>query len=214
MGVLLFDESNPTDGVVIGTYGTATWKQFDRLYASDGAPVPPGGRGGSRSATGTREEMRYARVSLLNDIQRDILDPSMALSVILRKALVLAFQLGNEEFKSWVEQELNGYPRDTEALPDYRILRGLESYGDFVGPFGKTARNLPIPTRHLPDDVRQFLIAVPFFDGIRALESMMDSEDEFIHFGWPADVMAALADKFVENMHCVMAWRLIPAAKL
>ncbi len=40
MAVLLFDESNPTGGVVIGTYGTATWKQFDRLYASDGTPGP------------------------------------------------------------------------------------------------------------------------------------------------------------------------------
>ena len=40
MVVLVSDESNPTDGVVIGTYGTATCKQADRLYANDGTPTP------------------------------------------------------------------------------------------------------------------------------------------------------------------------------
>ena len=40
MVVLLFDESNTTDGVIIGTHSTATWKQTDRLHASGGAPTP------------------------------------------------------------------------------------------------------------------------------------------------------------------------------
>ena len=40
MVVPLSDESNATDGVVIGTYHTATWKQLDRLHASGGTPTP------------------------------------------------------------------------------------------------------------------------------------------------------------------------------
>ena len=39
VAVLLFDAANPEDGLVIGTFGAVRWRQFDRLYASDGSPV-------------------------------------------------------------------------------------------------------------------------------------------------------------------------------
>lgn len=40
VAVLLFDAANPDDGLVIGTFGAVRWRQFDRLYASDGSPAP------------------------------------------------------------------------------------------------------------------------------------------------------------------------------
>lgn len=41
VAVFLFDTNNPTDGLVVATYGgAATWKQLDRLYAGDGSPGP------------------------------------------------------------------------------------------------------------------------------------------------------------------------------
>jgi hypothetical protein len=45
----------------------------------------------------------------------------MSLSDILRKAKVLASQLGSKELDSWVSQELDGY-KDKNSLPDYRVL--------------------------------------------------------------------------------------------
>jgi len=39
VAVLLFDAANPEDGLVIGTFGAVRWRQFDRLYASDGSSV-------------------------------------------------------------------------------------------------------------------------------------------------------------------------------
>jgi len=42
VAVLLFDITNPTDGLVIGTYTGTTnlWQPFDRLIAADGSPSP------------------------------------------------------------------------------------------------------------------------------------------------------------------------------
>ncbi|MGQ9501841.1 MAG: hypothetical protein ACUVSF_03775 [Anaerolineae bacterium] len=41
LAVLLFDATNPSDGLVIGVYsGSNYWQPFDRLYASDGSPAP------------------------------------------------------------------------------------------------------------------------------------------------------------------------------
>ncbi|MGC8879639.1 MAG: hypothetical protein ACP5R2_10475, partial [Anaerolineae bacterium] len=41
VAVLQFDNTNPSDGLVVGVYsGTNYWQPFDRLYASDGSPAP------------------------------------------------------------------------------------------------------------------------------------------------------------------------------
>lgn len=39
----------------------------------------------------------------------------MKVSDLLRKCKILAYRLGNDDFKSWVENELNGYPKDIEV---------------------------------------------------------------------------------------------------
>lgn len=45
-------------------------------------------------------------MSLLRDIQNDVIDANVDISVILRKCKVLAVRLGNEPFENWVDQEL------------------------------------------------------------------------------------------------------------
>jgi hypothetical protein len=47
-------------------------------------------------------------MSLFDEIQLEILSPA-SLSAVLRKAKVLAYRLKNQEFKNWIEHELNGY---------------------------------------------------------------------------------------------------------
>jgi hypothetical protein len=92
---------------------------------------------------------------LVREIQNDILDSSIALTSILRKAKVLAYQLDNDEFKQWVSQELDGYTGDSDTVPDYR--RGsTHSLGHFVGLFGSTMRNTPIPTLGLPEESSEY----------------------------------------------------------
>jgi len=59
--------------------------------------------------------------SLISDLQRDALNEDMKVSGLLRKALVVAEKLGVEEFKSWINYELNGYPNSVKS-PEYRII--------------------------------------------------------------------------------------------
>lgn len=61
--------------------------------------------------------------SLVLELQRDALNPSTSILVLLRKALVVARKLNIKEFQDWVEKELNGYPNESE-LPKYRFMFG------------------------------------------------------------------------------------------
>lgn len=95
-------------------------------------------------------------MSLLRDIQEAITNPSFRLADILRKAKVLAFRLDHQEFKYWVNRELNGY-KPNDNIPEYRILREVDSYGSFIGIPGCLAKNIPIPSLSLPEEYRELM---------------------------------------------------------
>ncbi len=52
-------------------------------------------------------------MSLLREIQNAAVDETVSLAVLLRKCKILAARLGNIEFKTWVDKELNGYDNDS-----------------------------------------------------------------------------------------------------
>jgi hypothetical protein len=55
-------------------------------------------------------------MTLLRDIQEAALDSKVNLADLLRKCKVLAARLKHEEFATWVDWELNGYP-ERKMLP-------------------------------------------------------------------------------------------------
>ncbi|MBD1934161.1 MULTISPECIES: hypothetical protein [Cyanophyceae] len=61
--------------------------------------------------------------SLIVELQRDATEPSVSVLNLLRKALVVARKLRIQEFKKWIELELNGY-YDWEKVPQYRFISG------------------------------------------------------------------------------------------
>jgi hypothetical protein len=61
--------------------------------------------------------------SLLLQLQKYALDPTIRASDLLRNALVVAKKLHLTEFESWMEREIDGYPTDGE-FPLYRWLTG------------------------------------------------------------------------------------------
>jgi hypothetical protein len=68
----------------------------------------------------------------------------------------LAYRLNYLPLKTWVDNQLNGYP-NVEELPHYRILKDVPIYGQFIGNhFGGfiITRNSPIPIYGFPEDVR------------------------------------------------------------
>jgi len=68
-------------------------------------------------------------MSLLCEIQEDILVPEKGLGPILLKLRLLADRLGSEQLEEWVKFESEGYPREVD-VPEYRIIE-LSYTGNF-----------------------------------------------------------------------------------
>lgn len=147
-------------------------------------------------------------MSLIQELQDDILDSKTSLSSILRRAKVLASDLKNEEFKKWVDNELNGYSGNNKEIPEYR-KRTAYNFGHFFGSFGSEANNVPIPMLNLPEPIKKYVEMLVFAEGVRALESLIESDSDSIKYLWPADMCAIVADKIYEDMVCVSAWKSV-----
>ena len=60
--------------------------------------------------------------SLVRDLQRDALNQSISVVELLQKSLVVATKLKQDDFRAWVQLELDGY-KDTD-VPSYRVVHG------------------------------------------------------------------------------------------
>ena len=148
-------------------------------------------------------------MSLKSDIQKEIVDPKIRLSDILRKATIFAHRLKSTEFKQWIDKEINGYDGKVEDLPKYRVL-STQTYGNFSGPFQSGLRNAPIPSAHFPEEIHKFATTQPFPQSIRELEFMVENSDKNnINLSWSPDLVVLIADKIYENMVCMQAWKVI-----
>jgi hypothetical protein len=148
-------------------------------------------------------------MSLLRDIQNAAVDPNTDVATLLRKCMILAARLKSDDFKRWVDHELNGYKK-VEDLPEYRILY-VESYGDFAGPFGRELRDARIPPLRLPEEFRDRVTKSYLIEPISAYASLIDREDKIDpHEPWPADMVAMFGKKIYQDANCLDAWKVIP----
>ena len=151
-------------------------------------------------------------MGLICDLRDDIVDSEKKLSAILRKTKVLASILRNEELKKWVEYELNGYP-SADKVPDYRHSF-TQSYGYFAGPLGSTLKNVPIPTVNLPEPIQKFAKKINHVEGVRGLESLLESDSPSFKIQWPADLLPLMQDKIYAGYNCIAAWRTIGRSQI
>jgi hypothetical protein len=157
-------------------------------------------------------------MSLFSEIQSDILGAT-PVSNILRKAKVLAYRLKNQEFKDWVEYELNGYYGSKDiSVPTYRKYKS-SSFGDFMN-MAWHANNVPIPLNNFPDELREMISLIEMRQGVKELEAMIEaataSETEVFTYPWPAEVLPHLNNRVYQinnrvyqNMNCINAWCVI-----
>ncbi len=151
-------------------------------------------------------------MSLLRDITDAAIDTSVEISTLLRKCKVLAARLGNKDFDSWVEHELNGY-KSPDEVPSYRRLERVESRGNFVGMFQSSGSKIPIPPSTIPKKYRDFLTKAYFMDPISYYSNLLENSDKTGTFAenWPADYLSAFGTEIFESMNCFSAWKVIPA---
>jgi len=147
-------------------------------------------------------------MSLLKDIQEAITNPSFRLADILRKAKVLAFRLDHQEFKYWVSQELNGY-ESNDNIPEYRILREVDSYGSFIGIDFSLAKNIPIPSLSLPEEYRELMRTIYINRGVEAIETLIQQSGNnlTLQIPWTPDAVDVLQPQIFTHMDCISAWR-------
>ena len=126
---------------------------------------------------------------LLDEIRTDLVNSSANLSNTLRKAKILASEIGLPEFREWVDFELSGYT-DKDKIPSYRKFHPT-NYGTFSGSFGSMVRNVVLPTDVLPDPIKDFAENLTLVEGVGTLEGMLAQESRFLKKWPPEFVMQA-----------------------
>jgi hypothetical protein len=145
-------------------------------------------------------------MSLLKEIQDAAVDSKTDILTVLRKCRVLASRLSNDELKSWVQKELDGYKSD-DSLPDYRVMK-CQSQGHFIGHFGAELKNAPISSINIPEDYRDALTTAEFKQSISALVDLTKLES--ICGEWPAEAYQLFGNRFYKDMVLVYAHKVIP----
>lgn len=146
-------------------------------------------------------------MTLLEDIRDDLVAESVSLPDTLRKAKILAHQLGLLELRQWADSELGGYG-DLDKVPDYRCFRA-NNLGTFFGPYGSGVKNQMLPTIDLPEPLKSFAEHLVVRQNIRALEEMLSQESA--RFPWPAEFVELAREHIViEGMALVEAHQPIP----
>ena len=96
-----------------------------------------------------------------------------SLADVLRKCLVLAFELGNSPFHEWVEHELDGYAVEAE-LPTYRAGVPTAIKANAMNIAYKYS-NIVVPSQALSDQVREGLSTIDFRQPVGELEDIVRS---------------------------------------
>ena len=152
-------------------------------------------------------------MSLLREIQTDVIDSKSDVASLLRKCKVLAARLSSAKFGAWLDNELSGY-KSNDDLPDYRILR-VPSKGNFLGPFGAQLRNAEIPMSCIPkkhqENISHSYLHIP----VASIEALIEKSDEgSIQERWNRDFVLSVSEKIYENMNCMEAWKELPVSSL
>jgi hypothetical protein len=87
--------------------------------------------------------------TLLEQLQRDCIDPKVPVSMLLLQVKLAANKLGIAQAEEWVDKEINGYK---DNVPSYRIVRGSPMASTSSRPVRlQNAENISI--RHVPNSI-------------------------------------------------------------
>jgi hypothetical protein len=125
--------------------------------------------------------------SLVLELQNEVLDPSVSALNLLRKSLIVATKLKLQDFKKWIEFEINGY-KDRQTIPEYRSVQGeikcrSPYYGWQTIPsiFDSSTEDLKVRYLHQP---------------ISELEKLINSPSNTLIIKYGAELEKAIMDCF------------------
>jgi hypothetical protein len=138
-------------------------------------------------------------MSLLREIQNDLVSAGGDIASLLRKCKILAARLRSDEFARWVDFELDGYP-ESQPTPEYRCL-GATLYANFLSIHWRADRQV-VPWVFIPEKDRDALAHKPFRAGVAKAASFTPNG---ARIDLPALVFR-LQGKMYPEMNCVGAW--------
>lgn len=117
--------------------------------------------------------MRKRSSRLIDEVERDALDPAVPISAALRKLVALGGQAGSAELREWASLELRGYFGSNVPLPDYRKPGATLRIDG--GTFNAMITGQLISPRELPDPVKNHIDeTVPLNGGVAEIEAMIE----------------------------------------
>ena len=108
-------------------------------------------------------------MTLVHDLQRKALDQNIPVSDLLRMAYMVAVKLNLDDFKQWLDNELNGY-RNADDLLEYRFITGfIRSYNPYHG-----WQDVMVVDKWLTNTLKH----LPVVDKISEVEKLAESKEE------------------------------------
>jgi hypothetical protein len=113
----------------------------------------------------------------IKELKKEILEQNVPVSVLLRKAIVVARARGDSENEAWMALELNGV-QDGEEAPKHRVVGGQPvHFNRFVG---WEMVNL----QYLKDeDILRAMTHMPIFGPITEIEAHAQQQEVKLHYG-------------------------------
>lgn len=109
--------------------------------------------------------------SIVLELQELAADPNSNIEELLNKALLVSRKLKIKEFRSWCEQELQGY--DRRSVPDYRKFGGqLKVFNPYHGlqPF------------IIPDDLNEVVTAIKLDLSVGEINNLLNQDSEIFEY--------------------------------
>ncbi len=149
-------------------------------------------------------------MTLLREIQTDIVNPAIKLSSILRKSKILSRRLKHKELEEWIERELNGYEGiKHEKLPPYRKAI-TQSLGQFTDGY-KIVDKMPIQIPKEAEEPYRWASTIYFYESVGELETLLESRQGMFEQPWPNELVTGIPTP--GGMRCIRAWKVVTSAQ-
>lgn len=136
---------------------------------------------------------------MIKELIKDLSFDKITLNQALTRAKIIAFEINNEDFKNWINKELNGYSVN-DKLPDYRIIpcdifAVLKAYGQ--------RKTVPYDMTSIDKELDGKIYKMDILQSVSVLESeLKDSDKTYGYQEFPIHILQELRqnNKFITSV--------------
>jgi hypothetical protein len=149
-------------------------------------------------------------LTVLEQVRDAAVDRSVPIEDVLRRCLVLAYELDHSGLQDWLDKELNGYPDDDrDNVPDYRRTRGV-IHANFLHVYGHQIPNAQVPVSSIPEAYRELFEETRLVQPIGVYEPLIQGAKNSVITVIPPEIARRI--KLYQDFSCTNAWIEIPVS--